>query len=155
MDNLWAPWRIQYIQAKKTKGCIFCQKPKQKKDHINYIVERKKYVYSLLNIFPYNNGHVLIAPLRHVAELGELNDEEKLELLDLVIETTKILKAKLKPHGFNIGMNVGKAAGAGIDSHLHVHVVPRWNADTNFMPVLTETKIISQSLDELYRMIKS
>jgi len=154
MDNLWAPWRIRYIQAKKTKGCIFCQKPKQKKDDINYIVERKKYVYSLLNIFPYNNGHVLIAPLRHVAELGKLNDGEKLELLDLVIETTKTLKAKLKPHGFNIGMNVGKAAGAGIDSHLHVHVVPRWNADTNFMPVLTETKIISQSLDELYRIIK-
>ncbi|MBU4305998.1 MAG: HIT domain-containing protein [Candidatus Omnitrophica bacterium] len=154
MDNLWAPWRIQYIQAKKTKGCIFCQKPKQKKDRINYIVVRKKYVYSLLNIFPYNNGHVLIAPFRHVAELDKLNGEEKLELLDLVIETTKILKAILKPHGFNIGMNVGKTAGAGIDAHLHVHVVPRWNADTNFMPVLTETKIISQSLDELYRMIK-
>jgi len=155
MDKLWAPWRIKYIQAKKTKGCIFCQKTKQKKDKINYIVCRKKHAFSMLNIFPYNNGHVLIAPYRHVADLEKLTKDEKMEILDLINDTTKILRSKLKAQGFNIGANIGKVAGAGIDKHLHMHVVPRWDADTNFMPVLTQTKVISQSLDELYQILKS
>lgn len=154
MDKLWAPWRIKYIQGKKTKGCIFCQKPRQKKDKLNYIITRKKHVYSLLNIFPYNNGHIMVAPYRHINELEKFNINERLELMELITQTMKLLRKKLKPQGFNIGINVGKVAGAGIDNHLHVHIVPRWDADTNFMPVLAKTKIISQSLDELYKLLK-
>ena len=155
MNNLWAPWRIKYIQAKKTKGCIFCQKPKQKKDKANFIITRKKYSYSILNIFPYNNGHTLIVPYRHVDDPGKLKENEILEIFELIKQTKKKLETKLKPQGFNIGVNIGKIAGAGIDKHLHVHIVPRWEADTNFMPVLSGTKIISQSLEELYSLLKS
>ncbi|MFH1459593.1 MAG: HIT domain-containing protein [Candidatus Omnitrophota bacterium] len=153
MDKLWAPWRIKYIQAKKTKGCIFCQKPKQKKDKLNYIIKRKKYAYSMLNIFPYNNGHILVAPYKHEANLDKLVPNEVLEIIDLINENIKILKLKLKPQGFNIGVNMGKVAGAGFDNHIHFHIVPRWAADTNFMPIITGTKIISQSLDELYEVL--
>ncbi len=155
MDNLWAPWRIKYIQAKKNNGCIFCQKPRQKKDRINFIVKRGKFVFSILNIFPYNNGHILIAPYRHIDSLEKLNNDELIEMFELINHTTKQIKSKLKAQGFNIGFNIGKAAGAGIDKHLHVHIVPRWEADTNFMPVLSGTKIISQSLEELYNILKS
>lgn len=155
MDNLWAPWRIKYIQAKKTKGCIFCQKPRQKKDKKNYILKRGKFVFSILNIFPYNNGHTLIVPYRHVDSLEKLNTDELLELFEFIKLTTKQIKSKMKAQGFNIGFNIGKIAGAGIDKHLHVHIVPRWEADTNFMPVLSGTKIISQSLEELYSILKS
>lgn len=153
MDKLWAPWRIKYIQAKKAKGCIFCLKPKQKKDKINYIVSRGKYVFSILNIFPYNNGHIMITPYRHVADIDKLTVEEWAEMFGMIKSTTKLLKTKLQAQGFNIGFNIGKVAGAGIDQHLHMHIVPRWDADTNFMPVLTDAKVISQSLDELYRIL--
>ncbi|MFH1063225.1 MAG: HIT domain-containing protein [Candidatus Omnitrophota bacterium] len=153
MDKLWAPWRIKYIQAKKTKGCIFCLKPKQKKDKINYIVARGKYVYSILNIFPYNNGHIMITPYRHIADIDKLNVQEWAEMFEFIKNTTQLLKIKLQAQGFNIGFNIGKVAGAGIDQHLHMHIVPRWDADTNFMPVLTDSKVISQSLDELYRIL--
>jgi len=153
MDKLWAPWRIKYIQAQTSKGCIFCIKPKQKKDKLNYIICRGKFVFMMLNIFPYNNGHVMIAPYRHTGEFERLTSEEKLELMDMSQETIKILKKALNPHGFNLGMNLGKSAGAGFDHHLHLHIVPRWNADTNFMPVIAQTKVISQSLDELYQIL--
>ncbi len=155
MDNLWAPWRIKYIQAKKNTGCIFCQKPRQKKDRTNFIVKRGKFVFSILNIFPYNNGHTLVVPYRHIDSLDKLNNDELIEMFELINHTTKQLKSKLKAQGFNIGFNIGKIAGAGIDKHLHVHIVPRWEADTNFMPVLSGTKIISQSLEELYNILKS
>ena len=155
MDNLWAPWRIKYIQAKKKTGCIFCQKPRQKKDKTNHIVKRGKFVFSILNIFPYNNGHILIVPYRHIDSIEKMSDDEILEMFSFIKNTTKQIKAKLKAQGFNIGFNIGKIAGAGIDKHLHVHIVPRWQADTNFMPVLSGTKIISQSLEELYSILKS
>ena len=155
MDHLWAPWRIKYIQAKKTTGCIFCQKPKQKKDKKNYIVKRGKFVFSILNIFPYNNGHTLIVPYRHLDSIEKMNNDELIELFDFIKNTTRQIKSKMNAQGFNIGFNIGKTAGAGIDKHLHVHIVPRWEADTNFMPVITGTKIISQSLDELYGILKS
>jgi ATP adenylyltransferase len=153
MDKLWAPWRIQYIQAKKTKGCIFCLKPKQKKDKINFIIKRGKHVFSVLNIFPYNNGHVLICPYRHISDINKLSSNEWAEMLEFFNETTRLLKAKLKAQGFNIGFNLGKVSGAGIDKHIHAHIVPRWDGDTNFMPVLGDTKVISQSLEELYRIL--
>ncbi len=155
MDKLWAPWRIKYIQGLKRKGCIFCHNPKKKNDQKNYIIKRKKYVFSMLNIFPYNNGHIMVAPYKHTPELEKLNDQELKELMLLVKESIRNLKTNLKPQGFNIGINMGKAAGAGFDKHLHVHIVPRWKNDTNFMPVLTQTKVISQSLDELYDILTS
>ncbi|MBU0633829.1 MAG: HIT domain-containing protein [Candidatus Omnitrophica bacterium] len=154
MNKLWAPWRIKYITAKKNKRCIFCQKPKEDKDRKNYLIRRKKYAYSMLNIFPYNNGHILVAPYRHIADLEKLTQKELNDMLSLTIESTRKLKSKLKAQGFNVGMNIGKCGGAGFDRHLHIHIVPRWEADTNFMPVLAGTKIISQSLDELYRILK-
>ena len=155
MDKLWAPWRIKYIQAHKTRGCIFCQKTREKKDRKNLIVARKKLVFAMLNIFPYNNGHVLISPYRHVADLEKLTVAEQTEMMALINEMTRTLKSALRPQGFNIGANVGKVAGAGIAAHVHMHIVPRWDADTNFMPVLTNTKVISQSLEELYNLLTS
>ncbi|MFH2144809.1 MAG: HIT domain-containing protein [Candidatus Omnitrophota bacterium] len=155
MNKLWAPWRIKYITAKKNKRCIFCQKPKEDKGRKNYLIRRKKYAYSMLNIFPYNNGHILVAPYRHIADLEKLTQKELNDMLSLTVESTRKLKSKLKAQGFNVGMNIGKCGGAGFDRHLHIHIVPRWEADTNFMPVLTGTKIISQSLDELYRILKT
>lgn len=154
MKKLWAPWRIKYITAKKDKRCIFCQKAKEDKDRKNYIVRRKKHAYSMLNIFPYNNGHILVAPYRHIASLEKLTQKELNDMMSLTIESTRKLKTKLKAQGFNVGMNIGKCGGAGFDQHLHIHIVPRWEADTNFMPVLAGTKIISQSLEELYRILK-
>lgn len=154
MDKLWAPWRIKYIQAKKTRGCIFCKKIRQKKDKTNYVILRKKHVFSMLNIFPYNNGHILVAPYRHVASFEQLKTAEFIELFELINITIKKLRIKLNAQGFNIGVNLGKVAGAGVDKHLHIHIVPRWQADTNFMPILSGTKVISQSLEELYKLLK-
>lgn len=156
MDNiLWAPWRKGYIQNLKSEQCIFCVKPRQKKDSKNYIIWRKKYSFAMLNIYPYNNGHILIAPYRHVSSLNKLKKEEINELFSLLKKAEKKLKEKLSPDGFNIGINIGKVSGAGYADHIHIHIVPRWQGDTNFMPVLAETKVISESLEELYKLLKS
>jgi ATP adenylyltransferase len=126
---------------------------KAKDDKKNFIVIRKKHAFTVLNIFPYNNGHVLVVPNREVADLSQLNDEEKKCLFDLMEETKDLLKKTLKPKGFNIGLNLGRVAGAGIPEHLHIHIVPRWWGDSNFMPVVADTKVISQSLKELYEVL--
>ncbi|MCF7873702.1 MAG: HIT domain-containing protein [Candidatus Omnitrophica bacterium] len=154
MDKLWAPWRIKYVSKKKESGCIFCRIHKQKKDKKNYIVLRSNYCYVVLNRFPYNNGHLLITPYKHTSKLEQLNDKEVLDIYKITIKIKKTIKEVLHPDAFNIGFNLGEAAGAGITDHLHLHLVPRWNGDTNFMPVLSETKIISQSLDDLYNKLK-
>lgn len=152
MDKLWAPWRIHYIQGSKAKGCIFCRAARsardKKKNH--YIVLRDKYAFAMLNLYPYNNGHLMISPIRHVAHLESLTDRESAALFKMLTHAKLLLDKALKPHGYNIGINVGAVAGAGVAGHLHIHIVPRWNADTNFMPVCADTKIISQSLTELY-----
>ena len=151
MDKLWAPWRIRYITiAKQQKGCLFCRVMKEKNDKGNLLLFRSTHVFVILNKFPYNNGHVMIVPYRHVKDLEKLRNEEILDLFSAMNRAQKVLKETLKPDGFNIGMNIGSTAGAGIPSHVHVHIVPRWKEDTNFMPVLFDTKIISQSLEELY-----
>lgn len=152
MDKLWAPWRIKYIKTKKRKGCIFCKAAKLRKK--DYVIFRTKYSISMLNIFPYNNGHIMVSPIRHVRELGELKEFEVLDLFQSLNKTKKLLDKLLKPDGYNIGINISKSAGAGIARHMHIHIVPRWMGDTNFMPILYETKIISQSLDELYKRLK-
>ncbi|MCX5693380.1 MAG: HIT domain-containing protein [Candidatus Omnitrophica bacterium] len=149
MDKLWAPWRSVFIKIRKIKGCIFCVKGKKDKDL--FIIKRSKYSFAMLNIYPYNNGHIMVAPFRHIKDLKGLNDEELLDIIKLTRDMQALLEKKLKPHGFNIGINTGKAAGAGYKNHLHVHIVPRWKGDSNFMPVIADTKVMPQSLKELYK----
>jgi ATP adenylyltransferase len=153
MKKLWAPWRINYVQGKKAKGCIFCAAAKAS-GIAEHVVFKTKHSLCILNIFPYNNGHLMIAPLRHVRDLSKLNDGELLDLMRSVESARMLLERTLKPEGFNIGINMSAVAGAGIPGHLHVHIVPRWKGDTNFMPILADTKIISQSLEQLYKLLR-
>jgi len=158
MDKLWAPWRIKYVTkiGKKARGCVFCKILKEKKDKKNFVITRTKHAYSVLNIYPYNNGHILIVPNRHVSDLSGLRKEEREDLLDLLEATKKLLDTQMKADGYNIGINLGKAAGAGFPKHVHIHLVPRWQGDVNFMPVTGHTKVISQSLKALYeRLLKA
>ncbi|HBG60969.1 MAG: hypothetical protein A2Y03_10895 [Omnitrophica WOR_2 bacterium GWF2_38_59] len=153
MDKLWAPWRIKYIteDLKKSSGCVFCRIVKEKKDKKNFVVIRRNHCFAVLNIYPYNNGHTLIVINRHVNDLDKLNKEERDEFLDLLIETKTLIQKTISPAGFNIGMNLGRVAGAGCPGHLHIHVVPRWAGDINFMPVVSGIKVISQSLKTLHK----
>jgi len=146
MNRIWAPWRSEFIKMKKLKGCIFCINK-------NFIIKKSKYCFAMLNIYPYNNGHVMVAPLRHVRDLKALNNAELLDIIKLTRDIQGLLEKKLKPHGFNIGINTGKVAGAGYKNHLHIHIVPRWTGDTNFMPVVSDTKVVPQSLKELYKIL--
>src|SRR3989338_2281521 len=152
MDKLWAPWRQTYVTQLigKTKKCVFCRIIKERKDKKNFIFVRTPYSFAVLNIYPYNNGHALIIPNRHVKDLAKLNKVERVDLMDLLIYTQKLLDKVLKPTGYNVGINLGRFSGAGIPGHLHIHVVPRWRGDVNFMPVTGETKVISQSLQALF-----
>ena len=148
---LWAPWRKGYvIQPNKDKACLFCRVIREKDDRKNLIVFRGKGAFIILNRFPYNNGHLMVLPNRHLKDLSVLNPEEAKELFSLIKKATRGLKKALKPEGLNIGLNMGKAAGAGIAGHLHVHIIPRWVGDTNFMPAVSGTKSLPDSLDALY-----
>lgn len=154
MNKIWAPWRIAYIKnIKKEKGCLFCRAFKSSQDKKNLVFMRSNHCIAMLNLYPYNNGHILIAPNRHIKYIELLNNEELLDLMATAAKIKTILDKILRPQGYNIGMNLGKIAGAGIDKHLHMHIVPRWSADTNFMPTVSDAKIISQSLDALYKEI--
>ncbi|MBI5167265.1 MAG: HIT domain-containing protein [candidate division NC10 bacterium] len=150
MLTLWAPWRMEYIAGDKSSGCILCEKPKEGRDSENFILFRGEAVFIIMNIFPYNSGHLLIAPYRHIDTLALLTKEEAAELMAFAQKSEKVLKETLKAEGFNLGINLGKAAGAGIEGHIHLHVVPRWNGDTNFMPILGETKVIPEYLSSIY-----
>jgi len=154
MEKLWAPWRMQYIGALNEAGCIFCEKPRQQKDEENLIVHRGERAFVIMNIFPYNNGHLLIAPYKHVPDLDGLDDDDLLEVMNLTRRSTEALRRAASPHGFNIGINVGQVAGAGIADHIHLHIVPRWSGDTNFMPVVGDTKVIPEALAETYAKLK-
>ena len=153
LDRLWAPWRQALFARPKPRGCIFCAAKRSSADRRHHVVARGRAVFAILNLYPYNNGHFMIAPYRHVGRFERLSDAEWLEMLRLGRTLMGRLRARLRPHGFNIGTNLGKIAGAGIPGHLHLHIVPRWNGDTNFMPILGRTKIISQSLDALYDLL--
>ncbi len=156
-EILWAPWRIEYIEnADRPPGCIFCLKPREADDRANLITCRGKSAFVILNRYPYNNGHLMVVPRRHTAELSDLADDEKLELVELLIASQRALTEVMRPQGFNIGMNLGRCAGAGIAEHLHFHVVPRWNGDTNFMPVLGHTKVVSEGLEQTWaKLVKA
>ncbi|MDP2831627.1 MAG: HIT domain-containing protein [Candidatus Omnitrophota bacterium] len=153
MDKLWAPWRINYLSSNKAGGCIFCRAKKSKLT--DYVIFKTKKSICLLNIYPYNNGHLLISPLRHVADIELLSEEEALDMFKCLKRSKLLLQKVLKPQGYNIGFNLGRQAGAGITGHLHLHIVPRWEGDTNFMPVIGNTKVISQSLEELSLGLKN
>jgi len=154
MDKLWAPWRSKYIYLRKRRGCIFCGAKNKGSAKKRYIIEKSGFSFSMLNLFPYNNGHVMVAPYRHVRSLELLPHEELLDLMKLVNRTKISLDKKLKPHGYNIGLNIGKTAGAGVAGHVHVHIVPRWTGDTNFMPLVADSKVVSESLDAMYELLK-
>lgn len=155
MRVLWAPWRVEYVvSASEKRGCIFCEKPAQGRDEENLIVWRGRTCFVILNRFPYNNGHFMVAPYRHVARLDELSNEEILEMWRLVSVGISVIEGTMGAEGFNVGINLGKAAGAGVEDHIHVHVVPRWEGDTNFMPVLSETKVIPEHLAATWRRLK-
>jgi ATP adenylyltransferase len=147
MKHLFAPWRMEYIGSQPQPGCLFCRalaEPDQ--DEKNLVVWRPEGALVMLNRFPYNNGHLMVAPAEHVASLADLDDRRSLQLMRALQGSLRVLEAQMRPEGFNVGVNQGKVAGAGIPDHVHVHVVPRWNGDTNFMPVLAETKVINEHL---------
>ncbi|MBN1480192.1 HIT domain-containing protein [candidate division KSB1 bacterium] len=154
MNHMWAPWRMEYILSPKAESCIFCEKPQQTKDRDNLILYRGATCFVIMNYFPYNNGHLMIVPYRHLSNLEELSTEEQSEMMAMLVNCCEILKKALHPDGLNIGMNLGKVAGAGIDDHLHFHIVPRWSGDTNFMPIIGHTKVISQALYESWDLLK-
>ncbi|MHC4395378.1 MAG: HIT family protein [Planctomycetota bacterium] len=154
--NLWAPWRIKYIQGlSESSECFICHNVENSQDdEKNLVLWRSSHCIVILNHFPYNNGHLLIAPTRHIPNLDAADDAELLDLTKLVRESQKALTLAIKPHGFNVGMNFGRCAGAGLPDHLHIHIVPRWDGDTNFINVCSDTDVISQSLTELFGQLK-
>jgi ATP adenylyltransferase len=153
MRTLWAPWRMSYILQEKKRNCFFCQGLLERKDEENLILHRGKLAFVVMNRFPYNNGHLMVVPRRHLQHLEELSPREGLELFDLLQVSLRVLGASLNPQGFNVGLNLGKAAGAG-EQHVHFHIVPRWVGDSNYMPVLGETKVIPEYLSETYRKLR-
>ena len=155
MDKLWAPWRMKYVQAidKDNDGCIFCTKPEETNDRDNLILYKGEKCFVIMNLYPYNNGHLMIVPYIHTSDINDLDSDTILEMWKLINKSVEILKNLFRAEGFNIGINLGRTAGAGIDQHVHMHIVPRWNGDTNFMPAIGETKVISQGLHDAYDML--
>jgi ATP adenylyltransferase len=169
-NNLWAPWRMNYItglgtepnsgkkadsKSNETSDCFICHNLSHpKNDDENLVLWRTELSIVILNRYPYNNGHLLIAPAKHIPDLDKADSEEMLDMMKLIRESQKVLSLTIKPHGFNVGMNFSRCAGAGLPGHMHIHVVPRWSGDTNFMSVCADTKVISQSLTELLELLK-
>jgi ATP adenylyltransferase len=155
MERLWSPWRMKYILSEKTSGCIFCEKIASEEDRENYVLYRGERACIMLNLYPYNNGHLMVIPYQHESSLEGLDEPVLSELMNLVNKCLRALRRTMKPHGFNIGLNIGKVAGAGVREHVHIHVVPRWEGDTSFMPVLARTKVIPELLEETYDKLSS
>lgn len=156
MEQLWAPWRLAYVKAAsgdEPDGCVFCLKA-DADDRAELVVHRGTTCFAMLNLYPYANGHLMIAPYRHVGTPGELDPAERAELWELFDQALGVLDRTMAPHGANAGLNLGRVAGAGVPGHLHLHVVPRWNGDTNFMPVLADVRVIPQHLDETWQLIR-
>jgi ATP adenylyltransferase len=157
MDALWAPWRMEYILGggkKEKPGCIFCNRFKRKQDEQDLILVRSPKAMVIMNRFPYNNGHLMVMPKRHVGSFQKLNPGEVRDIHKLIALCLNAMGRELKPDGFNIGLNLGRVAGAGVADHIHWHIVPRWNGDTNFMPVVSETKVMPEHLQALYARLR-
>ncbi|WP_456370666.1 HIT family protein [Geoglobus sp.] len=154
MKRIFAPWRIRYITSPKHDGCIFCDFPRENRDEERLIVHRGETCFVIMNNYPYNPGHVMISPYRHVGEIEKLEERELLEMMVLAQKTVEVIKRVMSPDGFNLGINLGKVAGAGIEDHIHLHIVPRWNGDTNFMPVIADVRVIPEAVEETYKKLK-
>ncbi len=155
MDNLWAPWRLQYVESiDQDEGCFFCHHSISKNDKKNLLLHRGKHTFCVMNLFPYSNGHVMIVPYKHVGSLDGLKESELADMMVTTRKMKRLLKKTLKADGFNIGMNIGRVAGAGVEHHVHMHIVPRWSGDTNFMPVLGNTKVIPEAIQTTYSKLK-
>ena len=154
MDRRWAPWRIDYIRSEKEEGCIFCDKPANGDDHTMLILYRGEYSFVLMNLYPYKNGHLMIAPYQHTDRTQELSYSSRSEIMELADQTMTIQKNVLNANGFNYGANIGYSGGAGIANHIHFHIVPSWAGDTNFMPVVGHTKVQVQGLQETFDDLK-
>ncbi|MGD0844246.1 MAG: HIT domain-containing protein [Geobacteraceae bacterium] len=153
MERIWAPWRIDYILNEKPSDCIFCVSSDQEQDRDRLILYRTGLSLVMLNRYPYNNGHMMIAPFRHTADMNELSIAEMLDLFAALRLCRNVLEKTAAPQGFNIGINLGKAAGAGVDDHIHIHIVPRWNGDTNFMSVISDVRIMPENLLNTYEKL--
>jgi len=151
---LYSPWRLDYILSEKDKKCIFCIKPQKNDDSKHFILYRSQTCFVIMNIYPYNNGHLMVVPNRHVSSLSQLTEEEISDLFNTVRLSETVLMENYSPEGINIGLNLGKAAGAGIDEHLHVHILPRWFGDSNFMTTIGEVRVIPESFERAYIRLK-
>ncbi|MBW1997936.1 MAG: HIT domain-containing protein [Deltaproteobacteria bacterium] len=155
MKVLWAPWRMEYIDSDTREGgCIFCPGEVRTEDEERLILYVGPRTMVMMNRYPYNNGHLLVAPVRHCPDLEELSSEELLDLMRLVRKSIRVLKDVMKPEGFNVGLNIGRVAGAGMENHMHYHIVPRWNGDTNMMTVVGEVRVIPEHIRETYRKLR-
>ncbi len=150
LQHLWAPWRMEYILAEKERDCVFCEALTADNDRDVNIIYRGQWGFVILNLYPYNNGHVMVLPYRHIATLGELTADERAELMELAERSIAALEKTMHPEGFNVGINLGRAAGAGIETHVHMHVVPRWAGDTNFATVIGSTRTLPELLSQTY-----
>ncbi|MEM2095121.1 MAG: HIT domain-containing protein [Candidatus Caldarchaeum sp.] len=154
MDRLWAPWRMNYIKtAKETAECIFCEAAKTSDDASKYVVHRGEKSLIIMNLYPYNNGHLMVSPYRHIPSILEMDDNEMLDVMRLLKMAVVLVRKALNPEAFNIGVNIGKYAGAGIEDHIHFHVVPRWRGDTNFMTTLSNTRVLPETVDQTYKRL--
>jgi ATP adenylyltransferase len=155
VKNLWAPWRMSYVgKLSEGKGCFLCRALKESRKKGCLVLWKSDLTFCIINRFPYNNGHLLIAPVRHVGDVEKLREEEMCSMMQDTIRAQKLLKKVMHPHGFNWGLNVGRAGGAGLIEHLHMHIVPRWDGDTNFMPLFADVKVIPQALEDLCSLLK-
>lgn len=153
--RIWAPWRLAYVKdASKDTECIFCTKPAEDDDEHTFIVHRRERCFVILNTFPYTNGHLMVAPFDHVARLPDLDAETVAEMMMLSSRAMEVIDDAYRPEGYNVGFNQGRIAGAGFDSHIHIHVVPRWAGDTNYMPVIGDTRVMPQRLEDSYAALK-
>ena len=153
MERLWAPWRLEYIQAPDSACCIFCVDEQPGDDHSRLIVARGEHSYVIMNRYPYSNGHLMVSPYRHLSDPAELENHEILEIHHLMIRSQRALRDVCAAQGYNVGWNIGKAAGAGIADHIHMHIVPRWAGDSNFMPILADTRVIPQHIEGTYALL--
>ncbi len=154
MKQMWSPWRMEYIRSEKPDGCIFCDLVKQDDDPENLILFRGKTCYVMMNRYPYTNGHLMVVPYQHADTPTALDPQTMYEMMVQVNMCLEVLKEAMRPDGFNVGMNLGASAGAGIKDHVHMHIVPRWTGDTNFMPVLSDTRVIVEGLAQCYDSLR-
>jgi ATP adenylyltransferase len=155
MKHIWSPWRMKYIENnEKEEGCVFCNAHAKKDDTAKLIAHRGQRAFVILNLYPYTSGHLMVVPFEHVPALEDLQPATRAEMMELTSQCTTVLRKIYHPQAFNIGINIGEAAGAGVPGHVHVHIVPRWGADTNFMTVLGETRVLPESLEDTYKRVR-